>query len=192
MSDLAAPQAAAADWAAAPSPPRFRLASERREDSVAVDALIDRAFGPGRYAKTAERLREGARERSDLSWCVWDGERLLGAVRVWPLTVGAAPGVFLGPIAVEADERRRGLGALLVERVRRAAADCGDRYVLLVGDAGFFEPLGFRRAPAEVRLPGPVDPSRVFVREIVPGACDGLAGEAEIPRLPRGARRVVR
>ena len=189
MSDLAASRTVALKPAA---PPRFRLALERREDAGAVDALIDRAFGPGRYAKTAERLREGARERSDLGWCVWDGERLLGAVRVWPLTVGDAPGVFLGPIAVEAEDRRRGLGALLVERVRQAAADAGDPYVLLVGDAGFFEPLGFRRAPAGVRLPGPVDPSRVLVREIAPGACDGLAGEAAIPRLPRGARRLAR
>ena len=73
-----------------------------------------------------------------------------------------------------------------------AAADAGDAYVLLVGDAGFFEPLGFRRAPAGVRLPGPVDSARVFVREIAPGAAAALHGLAEIPRLPRGARRVSR
>lgn len=171
--------------------PRFQLLAERREDAVAVDALIDRAFGPGRFAKTAERLREGARVRTDLSWCVRDGARLLGAVRVWPLMVGDAAGVFLGPIAVEPQERRRGLGALLVERVCEAAADAGDGYVLLVGDAGFFEPLGFRLAPAAVRLPGPVDPRRVFVREIVAGSAAELAGRAEIPRLPRGARRIA-
>ncbi|MBE7217633.1 MAG: N-acetyltransferase [Caulobacteraceae bacterium] len=175
--------------AQAAAPPRFRLQFERREDRAAVDALIGRAFGPGRFAKTAERLREGARVRTDLSWCVWDGPRLLGAVRVWPLALGGAQGVFLGPIAVEADERRRGLGALLVERTCEAAADAGDPWVLLVGDAGFFEPLGFRRAPPGVRLPGPVDASRVFVREIAPGAAGGLDGLAEIPRLPRGARR---
>lgn len=191
MSDLAAPETVLAAPAVA-APARFRLAFERREDAAAVDALIDRAFGPGRYAKTAERLREGARVRTDLSWCVWDGPHLLGAVRVWPLTVGAAQGVFLGPIAVEAHERRRGLGALLVERVCEAAADAGDAYVLLVGDAGFFEPLGFRPAPAGVALPGPVDPARVFVREIVADAAASLRGLAEVPHLPRGARRVTR
>ena len=173
------------------TPQRFRLAFERREDAAVVDALIDRAFGPGRYAKTAERLREGARVRTDLSLCVWDAARLLGAVRVWPLAVGVAQGVFLGPIAVEADERRRGLGALLVERTCEAAADAGDPWVLLVGDAGFFEPLGFRRAPRGVRLPGPVDASRVFVREIALDAAAGLDGLAHIPRLPRGARRAA-
>ena len=33
--------------------------AERPEDFDAVEALIDAAFGPGRYAKSAERLREG-------------------------------------------------------------------------------------------------------------------------------------
>ena len=191
MSELAPEIAAPPALAAGPTAPaRFRLEMERREDAAAVDALIDRAFGPGRFAKTAERLREGARVRTELSWCVWDGARLIGAVRVWPLAVGGAPGVFLGPIAVEAAERRRGLGALLVERVCEAAADTGDAYVLLVGDGGFFGPLGFRPAPAGVVLPGPVDPARVFVREIAQGAAAELAGPAEIPRLPRHARRV--
>lgn len=157
------------------APPRLKLALERREDRARVDALVDAAFGPGRFAKTAERLREDNAQAWACSWCAWCGGELVGAVRVWPVRIGAGHALFLGPIAVDARWRRRGLGALLVERACEASA-AEARLVLLVGDPPFFEPLGFVRAPAEVLLPGPVDGRRVMWRELAPGAGRGVAG----------------
>jgi len=90
------------------------FALERPQDGPLADDLIDRAFGPGRYAKAAERLREGNRLRADLSVCAWDGPALVGAARQWPVRIGATRAVFLGPFAVEAAWRSRGLGAALI------------------------------------------------------------------------------
>lgn len=161
--------------------PKLRLIAERGADLAQVEALMDTAFGPGRYAKTAERLREGNRVRADLSFCAWSGGELVGAVRVWPIVIGAAPAVFLGPIAVDPAWRRRGLGALLVERACEAAGKAGDPLVLLVGDALFFEPLGFQRVPpGRVILPGPVDLRRLLWRASSPEALDGVAGLARV------------
>jgi predicted N-acetyltransferase YhbS len=153
------------------------FALERPQDDLLVDEMIDRAFGPGRFAKTAERLREGARLRRDLSICAWDGRALVGAARQWSVRIGETPAVFLGPFAVEAAWRSRGLGAALIVRACALAEAGGERLTLLVGDMGYFGPLGFERVPAgQVALPGPVDPRRVLWRGHAPGALDGLAG----------------
>jgi predicted N-acetyltransferase YhbS len=42
---------------------------------TAVTALIDRVFGPGRFAKVSERLREGNRLLADCSFVAMRGGR---------------------------------------------------------------------------------------------------------------------
>lgn len=170
QSTLAPPEPLAADGA-------IVFALERAQDAVLVDALIDRAFGPGRFAKAAERLREGARLRADLSVCAWDGPVLVGAARQWPVRIGDTPALFLGPFAVDAGWRGRGLGAGLITRACGLAEAAGERLTLLVGDLAYFAPLGFERVPpGQVILPGPVDPARILWRPYSPGALDGTAG----------------
>lgn len=150
---------------------------ERPDDAPLIDALIDRAFGPGRNAKAAERLREGNRLIPELSYTAWEGERLVGSVRLWPVRIGEDPVVFLGPIAVEADVRKHRIGQTLVERSCEAAAKAGWRAVLLVGDAPYFERAGFSAAPArDVVMPGPVDQRRVLLKALREGGADGIAG----------------
>ena len=165
--------------------PGVRHAAARPEDQAAVTALVDAAFGPGRFAKTAERLREGNAPRDDLSLCAWAGGELIGVVRLWPVLIGRAPAVFLGPIAVDSDWRSLGLGAELVTRACHAAQVAGDAIVILVGDLPFFGPLGFERAPETVRLPGPVAAGRVLWRGLVAGALDGVEGR--VTAAPDGA-----
>lgn len=150
---------------------------EQPADAPRIDALIDRAFGPGRHAKAADRLREGNRVIADLSFTAWDGETLVGSVRLWPVTIGGAPVVFLGPIAVEAQLRKHRIGQTLVERACEAAAKAGWRAVLLVGDAPYFGRVGFDAAPAAgVRMPGPVDQRRVLLKALREGGAEGLTG----------------
>lgn len=79
------------------------IVRETPEDAAAIDALVIAAFGPGRFAKTAERLRE----RSPLAagFCLYEGEHLIGSVRLWSILTGEARSVFLGPIAVDRASR---------------------------------------------------------------------------------------
>lgn len=150
---------------------------EGPHDAPLIDALIDRAFGPGRHAKAADRLRENNTLLPDISFTAWEGERLVGSVRMWPVAIGGAPVVFLGPIAVEAQLRKHRIGQTLVERACEAAAAAGWRAVLLVGDAPYFERVGFSAAPAKsVVMPGPVDQRRVLLKALREGGADGLAG----------------
>jgi predicted N-acetyltransferase YhbS len=157
------------------------LAAERPEDAVAVNALIDAAFGPGRYAKAAERLRENNHLLADLSFTAHAGGVLAGTVRMWPIHVGERPVVFLGPIAVEPSWRSRGLGAALVRKACEATQAAGHDLILLVGDPPFFGPLGFSMVPAgQVLMPGAVDPKRLLAKALVPGADRGLEGIARV------------
>jgi predicted N-acetyltransferase YhbS len=159
--------------APAQTPPS--IVTERPEDAPLVEALVLRAFGPGRYAKAAERLREGRAPLYDLSFVAWDSGRLVGCAQQWPVRVGDTPAILFGPIAVEPAYRHHGLGSSLTERACDAAADAGHRLIVLVGDMPLFGPLGFVPAPG-VRIPGPVDQRRVLVRALEPGAADGLEG----------------
>jgi predicted N-acetyltransferase YhbS len=138
------------------------IAPETPFDRAAVDRLIEDAFGSGRFSKTAERLREGNTPLHDLCFVARAEGRVIGGVRLWPVTIGGEPSAFLGPIAVDAAGRSRGVGALLVEQACEAARAAGYRSVLLVGDAPYFGRFGFERA--NVRLPGPVDPRRALIR----------------------------
>lgn len=161
--------------AAPPKPPS--LVREQPQDARLVAGLIERAFGPGRYAKAAERLREHNQPLLDISFTAWSDRRLVGCVRMWPVHIGEAPAVFLGPFAVEAEFRSLGLGAALIRRACAAAAEAGHGLVLLVGDRPYFEPLGFRPVPPKrIALPGPVDPARVLTLALKPGADEDLAG----------------
>lgn len=138
---------------------RFAVAPERREDQASVDALVMAAFGPGRFAKTAERLREGSLPVA--GFVGHEGGRVIGSVRLWPIIVGQTGALFLGPIAVDADRRSAGVGAELVEACIDHAKMAGTGGVLLVGDHAYFDRFGFRPAP-EVVLPGPVDRRRIL------------------------------
>jgi predicted N-acetyltransferase YhbS len=148
----------------------LQIVGEQPSDRAAVEALVAKAFGPGRFVKTAERLRETNQPRLDLCFVAYDGERLAGCVRLWPIHIGDAPLIFLGPFAVDPDLRSLGLGAQLIETACQAAIAAGEPAILLVGDLAYFSRLGFERAdPGAIQLPGPVDTRRVLIRRLGAG-----------------------
>jgi predicted N-acetyltransferase YhbS len=158
------------------------IAQEAPGEDAEVAAVVERAFGPGRYAKAAERLREGNRFIPELSFVARQGARIVGTVRLWPIRIGERPALLLGPISVDDDARHRGVGAALAERACAAAAKAGHEVVMLVGDLSFFERLGFcALEPGQIIMPGPVDPRRVLVKPLRPGALEGLGGAATLP-----------
>lgn len=158
------------------------LRVETAADALDADRLVEKAFGPGRFSKTAERLREQNHKLDEYSFCAIEGGRVVGSVRLWPILIGGERAVFLGPIAVDATCRSRGLGADLVRIACKAATDGGERVILLVGEGSFFEPLGFQPVPRDrIALPGPVDMRRVFWMGLKPEALDTLSGAVAKP-----------
>lgn len=150
----------------------LRISPETPSDRAEVEALVLRAFGPGRFAKTAERLRERAPLAA--GFVAREGDHLIGSVRLWSIVVGNVPALFLGPIAVDSARRRDGLGADLVAACIAQAQTMGVAGLLLVGDPPYFDRFGFQVAP-DVTLPGPVDARRVMWRDITGPVPTGVA-----------------
>ena len=156
---------------------------ETASDAAAVERLAERAFGPGRFARTAYRLREVAEPDWDLCFVARVSTLLVGANRMTPIRIGEAPALMLGPLTVDPAFRGRGIAAGLVVRSLEAARAAGHGLVMLVGDEPYYRRFGLTRAPAgRLALPGTVDPARVLWCELVSGASDGASG-------PVGARR---
>ena len=150
---------------------------ETQADGPAIERLHGRTFGPGRYSKTAYRLREQVAYSLDLSFTARVGSLLVGSVRLSPVRIGEAKALLLGPLTVEPPFRDRGVGQALIARALDEARAKGHRLVILVGDEPYYAKCGFKRIPpGRVTMPGPVDPSRLLVAELAEGASEGLSG----------------
>jgi predicted N-acetyltransferase YhbS len=150
---------------------------EMPDDAPAIERLHERTFGPGRYAKSAYRLREQTAHSLELSFTARTGTLLVGSVRLSPIRIGEAKALLLGPLTVEPAFRERGVGQALIERALKEAGAKGHRLVILVGDEPYYGKAGFKRIPpGRAIMPGPVDPARLLVAELVDGAFDGVAG----------------
>jgi len=144
---------------------------ETPDDAIAVERLNERTFGPGRYARSAYRLREGRGHALALSFTARIGTLLVGSVRLTPVCIGDTPALLLGPLTVEPPFRERGVGSALIARALHDAKAAGHKLVVLVGDEPFYGKAGFKCIPkGQVKMPGPVDPARLLVAELKPGA----------------------
>lgn len=159
------------------------LTSEKPEHADAIERVLARAFGPGRYAKTSERVRErGAVLEPVLTRIALNEEGdVVGVCRIWRVEAGA-PVYFLGPLAVDPSQQSAGLGIALVRDAVAACRSSGGNGIILVGAEPFFRPAGFTIVPAgKVTLPGPVDPARFLWLALRPGGLDKVQGELRAP-----------
>ncbi|QQR39861.1 GNAT family N-acetyltransferase [Devosia rhizoryzae] len=155
----------AAEAAAAPlsGQPYVRLATPA--DDAFVEDLQAIAFGPGRFARTAFRVRERFPIDPSLSLISEVDGTPSGSVWMTPISVGGIKGYMLGPLATHPNFRKRGAGKLLAREVSKRALARGEgKFVLLVGDQDYYCPLGWEiTTPGNIQFPGPVDTSRVLL-----------------------------
>src|SRR5690242_2049772 len=101
------------------------ITPETEADALAIDRLHERTFGPGRFARTAFRIREAITHRRDLSFTARIGTLLVGSVRLSTIRIGETPALLLGPLTVEPPFRGRGIGHALIERALQEAREKG-------------------------------------------------------------------
>jgi predicted N-acetyltransferase YhbS len=158
----------------------FRILCEAPHDWQEVEGLFDLAFAPGRTALSSYRLRDGVPPVPELSLLARDDyDSVGGAIRYWPVRVGAAgtPALLLGPVAVHPTRQGEGLGALLITDSLERAVKAGWSRVILVGDEPYYRRFGFtRRAALALDYPPPTNPDRLLARALAPGAFDGVSG----------------
>jgi predicted N-acetyltransferase YhbS len=147
-------------------------------DLPLIEELHARVFGPGRFTRTAYRVREGTPPISRFCRAAFLDGRMVAAVRFTEIAVGGAgAALLLGPLVVAPEFAGQGFGRqLIAEALERAKAD-GVRLVVLVGDEPYYGRFGFRPVPpGQITLSGPVDPRRLLAAELEPGALAGYRG----------------
>lgn len=159
-------------------------------DLAAVAELEARAYGPGRFARTAYRVREGTSPLSPYARLLRKDGTLKGAIRFTPVTIGGTRGaLLLGPVTVEPGLEGKGLGRLLITEGVAAAERGTVDLVVLIGDEPYYGRHGFEHVPTgQITFPGPVDPARILARPLVPGALARYTGQVTAERLTAGGK----
>ncbi len=143
-----------------------------------IDHINEEAFGPGRFARAAYKIREGGPHERALSFFAMHDGVLIASVRITRIAAGAGRALLLGPLAVRPAFKNLGIGRRLVATALEAAGKAGAGAVVLVGDEPYYGPLGFKRIPrGQISMPRPVDLDRLLAVEIKPGALARLTGE---------------
>jgi predicted N-acetyltransferase YhbS len=156
----------------------IRIVSETFSHVDAREKLLDAAFGPARFAKTSERLREDRLPAKGLAFSAMDDAKLIGTLRLWNISAG--PGrsaLLLGPLAIDGERRSEGLGGRMMWHAIGHAQHLGHKAILLVGDAPYYNRFGFSADLTErLWLPGPVERHRFLGLELAPNALFGASG----------------
>lgn len=142
-----------------------------------IEEINAEAFGPGRYARAAYKIREGGPHERALSFVALHDGSVIASVKMTRVAAGEGRALMLGPLAVKPAFKNRGIGKHLVKLALEAATRAGWPAVVLVGDEPYYGPLGFSRIPrGQIAMPRPVDLSRLLAVEIEPGAVAKLTG----------------
>lgn len=143
-----------------------------------IAALSARVFGPGRFVRTAYKIREGTPDFSPFCRVAELEGRILASIRMTEITIGGTGGaLLLGPLAVDPEFANQGHGRRLIAESVEEARAAGRKMVLLVGDLPYYGRLGFVAVPpGRIQLPGPVNPARLLALELAPGALLGFEG----------------
>ena len=162
-------------------PATVAIRRARPEDIAGISELHAHVFGPGRFARSAYRVREGKGHLSRFCLVAEIGSELLASLRMTEITIGGTKGAaLLGPIVVEPERRGMGLGTKLVSEGIEAARAAGTALVVLVGDMPYYGRFGFSSVkPGQITMPGPVDPARLLALELVPGALATAIGQVK-------------
>ncbi len=153
------------------------LTEDATHDDI-IELINDEAFGPGRFARAAARIREQGPHDRSLSFVCEDNGEVIASVRMTPVFAGDVKGHLLGPLAVRPSHKNLGIGRELVRIAVEGARKRGSEGVILVGDPPYYTPLGFEKvAYNALRFPAPVDPGRVLVVPMTEDMSGRLKGD---------------
>jgi predicted N-acetyltransferase YhbS len=151
----------------------FQIGDESPAEAGDRERLLDRAMDAGWRRKPSAGLRAGNWPAPGLSLVARKSGRLIGTVRLWPVSVGArgTGALLLGPLAVDPNEQGDGVGSALMHAILARASALGHHGIVLVGNPLYYHRFGFLAdAAGRIRIPGQHDQHRVLGRELVPGS----------------------
>ena len=132
---------------------------------IAIEALLDAAFGTDRHQRTAYRLRTGSQPIADLSFAIIHNQEPIACIQCWSVQIDTTRLVLVGPVAVHPDRQNEGHGSRLMQSMLEAAGQVADPPMVMIGDAEYYGRFGFSAdATAGWQMPGPWEPHRLLAR----------------------------
>ncbi|AGA64830.1 putative acetyltransferase protein [Liberibacter crescens BT-1] len=150
-------------------------------ESPCYDSVIlminEEAFGPGRFARTAMRLREQGEHDRQVSFVCEHDQAIVASVRMTPIIISDVKGYMLGPLAVRSSYAKQGIGRKLVQLAVDSSKENGSEVVLLIGDPAYYKQIGFQQIKEKtLELPGPVNPRKLMFYPLVENVSERLKG----------------
>ena len=135
-----------------------------RVSGEAVEALLDDAFGLDRHQRTAYLLRQAMPVIDHLSFGMMLNDNLVGSIQCWPVAIGKAPLILVGPVAVASNRQNVGIGKMLMHHMLEAKR-AADAPMVMIGDPEYYGRFGFDSVATQGWiLPGPWEPRRLLLR----------------------------
>jgi putative acetyltransferase len=121
---------------------RAAIRGESSGDEAALRALHKAAFPSDTEARLVDAIRANGNDRVSLV-AVADG-KVVGHVLFSPVEVEGSAGLGLAPVAVLPAFQGRGIGAALIEAGIAACREQGVKFVVVLGEPGYYRRFGFR------------------------------------------------
>jgi predicted N-acetyltransferase YhbS len=156
------------------------------QTTIAIEQLLDAAFGTDRRGRTAYTIREGMAWLPGLSFAAIDDAGILvGTLQSWPVALRRADGVedplvMVGPVAVIPDLQGGGYGRALMDKVVAEARAQASVPLMMIGDPEYYGRFwGFSDAETGAwGVPGTVEMRRLLALPVDGGPVprEGMLG----------------
>lgn len=159
----------------------IEIRPEHPEDAMAIRELNLRAFGQAQEGAIVDALRADGAAR--LSLVAVDAGRVVGHIQYSPVRIGLIDGCALGPMAVDPECQRQGIGTTLVDAGNGRLRRNGCPFVVVVGHPEFYPRLGFRPArPLGITCEWDVPDDVFMILVLDETRMSGVTGRAEYRR----------
>lgn len=152
-----------------------------------IEAFADEIHSDHSEQDLVERLRSSLGYVPELALVAFIDAELVGYILLTKIDIQGVGVVHealaLAPVAVRPKFQNLGIGGQLIEEAHRRATELGFKAIVLLGHAQYYPRFGYQQASAfGIRLPFDVPDENAMVKELVPGALHGVAGEVIYPK----------
>ena len=150
---------------------RFVIRGYLPRDAVAVNRLIEEAFGSAHHKRSVWNLRKAkpiirlGLIAEDMNIVSFDSDgqngRIVGSLQFWPIRIADYPSLLLGPLAVKEHLRGLGVGRLLIEESLKKIQKNNWHFCIVSGEPDYYPKFGFKPIPKNLIWPGPIERQRL-------------------------------
>jgi predicted N-acetyltransferase YhbS len=162
------------------------IRQETLRDEEAISRVNDLAFKRSNEAILVLKLRKLEEFDSRLSLVAEYGNQIIGHILLYPVKIKSGekmiPVLSLGPIAVNPEHQRKGVGGRLIDSAHAAALKLNHEVIILLGHPSYYPRFGYRRAILYgLSNPWGIDNEVFMAIELVEGALKDKSGEVIYP-----------